>query len=142
MKKHFYILLTFLFSITATFAQQPNAGKRVKEIEAIKIGYLTRRLALTPEESRGFWPVYNAFQKELLDINRQKKENRIAQNANPEKLVDNDFKFDTQILELKKKYRLEFAKVISAEKIKTLYIAEREFREELIKQLKSRREEN
>jgi hypothetical protein len=142
MKKHIYILLTFLFSITFAFAQQPNAGKRVKEIEAIKIGYLTRRLALTPEESRGFWPIYNAFQKELLDINRQKKENRIAQNANPEKLVDNDFKFDTQILELKKKYRLEFAKVISAEKIKTLYIAEREFREELIKQLKSRREEN
>ena len=115
---------------------------QIKEIEAIKIGYLTRRLSLTPDESREFWPVYNAYQKELSSINKQKRENRNTQNANPEKLVDNDFKFDTQILEVKKKYRLEFAKILSAEKVKTLYIAEREFREELIKQLKSRREDN
>jgi hypothetical protein len=142
MKKLIYILVVLLFTVTTTFAQQPPAGKRVKEIEAIKIGYLTRRLSLTPEESREFWPVYNAYQKELSGINKQKRENRNTQSANPEKLVDNDFKFDTQILEVKKKYRLEFAKILSAEKVKTLYIAEREFREELIKQLKSRREDN
>lgn len=142
MKKHILILFIFLVSITSSFAQQPNAGKRVKEIEAIKIGYITRRLSLTPEESQKFWPVYNSYQKELLIINKQKKENRVSQSDNPEKLVDDDFKFDTQILELKKRYRLEFAKVLSAEKVKNLYIAEREFREELIKQLKTRREGN
>jgi hypothetical protein len=142
MKKHILTLFIFLFSITLGFAQQPNGGKRVKEIEAIKIGYLTRRLSLTPEESQKFWPVYNSYQKELLIINKQKRENRVTQNANPEKLVDNDFKFDTQILELKKRYRVEFAKILSAEKVKSLYIAEREFREELIKQLKNRSEGN
>jgi Skp family chaperone for outer membrane proteins len=142
MKKHILILFIFLVAITSSFAQQPNAGKRVKEIEAIKIGYITRRLSLTPEESQKFWPVYNSYQKELLNINKQKKENRVAQSDNPEKLVDDDFKFDTQILELKKRYRLEFAKVLSAEKVKNLYIAEREFREELIKQLKNRKEGN
>jgi hypothetical protein len=142
MKKHILILFIFLVGITSSFAQQPNAGKRVKEIEAIKIGYITRRLSLTPEESQKFWPVYNSYQKELLNINKQKKENRVAQSDNPEKLVDDDFKFDTQILELKKRYRLEFAKVLSAEKVKNLYIAEREFREELIKQLKNRKEGN
>jgi Skp family chaperone for outer membrane proteins len=142
MKKHILILFIFLVAITSSFAQQPNADKRVKEIEAIKIGYITRRLSLTPEESQKFWPVYNSYQKELLNINKQKKENRVAQSDNPEKLVDDDFKFDTQILELKKRYRLEFAKVLSAEKVKNLYIAEREFREELIKQLKNRKEGN
>ena len=142
MKKHIFIFLIFLISITFSFAQQPSPGKRIKEIEAIKIGYITRRLSLTPEESQKFWPVYNTYQKELLIINKQKKENRIAQNTNPEKLVDNDFKFDTQILELKKKYRVEFAKILSAEKVKSLYIAEREFREELIKQLKNRKDQN
>ena len=142
MKKLIYILFIILCTATISFAQQPPLGKRVKEIEAIKIGYLTRRLSLTPDESREFWSVYNAYQKELSSINKQKRENRNTQNANPEKLVDNDFKFDTQILEVKKKYRLEFAKILSAEKVKTLYIAEREFREELIKQLKSRREDN
>jgi hypothetical protein len=142
MKNYIYIILLSFISITNSFAQQPNQGRRVKEIEAIKIGYLTRRLALTPDESQQFWPVYNAYQRELLSINKQKKENRILQNDNPEKLVDDDFKFDTQILELKKRYRKEFAKILSSEKVKTLYIAEREFREELIKQLKKRREGN
>jgi hypothetical protein len=142
MKKHILILFIFLATITSSFAQQPNAGKRVKEIETIKIGYITRRLSLTPEESQKFWPVYNSYQKELLNINKHKKQNRITQSENPEKLVDDDFKFDTQILELKKKYRVEFAKILSSEKVKNLYIAEREFREELIKQLKNRREGN
>ena len=40
MKKLIYILFIILCTATISFAQQPPLGKRVKEIEAIKIGYL------------------------------------------------------------------------------------------------------
>ena len=139
------ILTTILFFLTLNsfglFAQtQPNNVKRAKQIEAIKIGYITRRLELTPEESQKFWPVYNQFQLDQSQIIQQKRKARLQNANNPDQLIDDDFYFDTKILELKKSYRKEFSKVISPTKIKSLYTAERDFREELIKQLKNRSE--
>ncbi|MBK0381873.1 hypothetical protein I5M32_02785 [Pedobacter sp. SD-b] len=143
MKYYFWIiLLSFgLLSSSLTFAQNGNQ-KKARHIESIKIGYLTRRLDLSPEESQKFWPVYNQYQDDLSAINRQKKEARSQNIDDASKTVDDDFKFDGKILDLKKKYRYKFNEILSPEKVKELYAAERDFREELIKQLKNRRSEN
>jgi len=143
MKNRIYILFIAveIFFSFSTYAQGGNPNK-IKQIEAVKIGYLTRRLDLSPEESQKFWPVYNQYQQDLQDINRQRKAARAQNGDDANKLVDDDFKYEDKILDLKKKYRYEFKKVLSPEKIKSLYFAEREFKEELIKQLKNRRENN
>ena len=141
MKKLIFALvlvLTQVLTLENSNAQTKKPNSR--EIEAIKIGYITRRLELTPEESQKFWPVYNQYQKELSLFNQQKKQARIQNANNPNQLIDDDFSFDTKILEMRKKYRFKFNQVISDEKVKRLYIAERDFREELIKQLRQRRE--
>ncbi len=138
MKYFTLILFAFLLgNAPFTFAQQ-NGGKRAKQLEAIKIGYITRRLDLTPEESKRFWPVYNQYQTELNELLRAKKQNRNQNSADPDKSIDADFGYDTKILEVRKRYRIAFGKLLSAEKVKALYIAERDFREELIRQLKQR----
>ena len=141
MKNLNYILFIAvgIFFSFSSYAQSGNS-KKSKQIEAIKIGYLTRRLDLSSDESQKFWPVYNQYQKDLQDINRQKKAARAQNDDDANKLVDDDFKYEDKILDLKKKYRYEFKKILSPEKVKSLYIAERDFREELIKQLKNRRE--
>ena len=136
-------IILFLLTITSSglIAQtQKNNVKRAKQIEAIKIGFITKRLELSPEESQKFWPVYNQFQMEQSQIVQQKRKARIQNVNNPDQMIDDDFYYDTKILELKKRYRKEFNRVISPEKIKNLYTAERDFREELIKQLKNRGE--
>jgi hypothetical protein len=142
MKNYISIIIIALgmFLSLPTYAQRGNNPNKGKQIEAIKIGYLTRRLDLSPEESQKFWPVYNQYQQDLQDINHQRKIARSQNNDDANKLVDDDFKYEDKILDLKKKYRYEFKKILSPEKIKSLYIAERDFREELIKQLKNRRE--
>ncbi|MEO5912359.1 MAG: hypothetical protein ABIP95_15840 [Pelobium sp.] len=142
MKQLIYTLSFLMFIGTFTASAQGKNQNKAKQIETIKIAYLTRRLALTPEESQKFWPVYNQYQDELSSVNRQKKQSRTENADNPTQLVDEDLKFETRALELKKKYRQDFGKVLSAEKVKRLYMAERDFREELIKQLKNRRENN
>ena len=129
-----------MFLNLTTYAQRGNNPNKGKQIEAIKIGYLTRRLDLSPDESQKFWPVYNQYQQDLQDINHQRKIARAQNDNDANKLVDDDFKYEDKILDLKKKYRYEFKKILSPEKVKSLYIAERDFREELIKQLKNRRE--
>jgi hypothetical protein len=142
MRRILTIIIFFIsFTSSSLNAQtQPNNIKRAKQIESIKIGYITRRLELTPEESQKFWPVYNQFQLEQNQIIQQKRKARLQNANNPDQMIDDDFHYDTKILELKKSYRKEFSKIISPEKIKSLYTAERDFREELIKQLKNRSE--
>ena len=123
-------------------AQDQQKTNKLKQIEAVKIGYLTKKLDLSLEESQKFWPVYNQYQRELNLIFKQKKEARVKNAANPDQSIDDDFDFDTKTLNHKKKYRIEFAKILSPEKVKAFYTAEKDFKEELIKQLKNRSDSN
>lgn len=143
MKPFFQIsIITLLFFglETNVFAQQNQ--KKAQQIESIKFGYISGKLDLTNNESEEFWPLYRNYQSEWNNLLKQKKQNRIANANNPDRAVDDDFLLDEKILALKKRYRVEFGKVLSAEKLKKLYQAERSFREELIKQLRNRPQGN
>ena len=64
------IALTILLSVPSwmLYAQenQPAPASPQKEkIEALKMGYISKELDLSPEEAQKFWPVYNQYQKEL-----------------------------------------------------------------------------
>lgn len=140
-KLYINLILVVFFAvnqINISIAQKKPT--KTKQIEAIKLGFISGRLNLTPDESFVFWPLYNDYQKEINSLFKQRKQKRIENANNPTKTVDDDFYFDGQILELKKKYRKAFAAVLPSEKLKKLYEAERDFREELIKQLKNRSE--
>lgn len=135
-----FIIIFSLCGSNVSIAQ--NSGKKAKQIEAIKFGYISGRLSLTADESQAFWPLYKQYQAEWSQLLAEKRKNRLANSANPGKAIDDDFYFESKILELKKKYRIAFGKVLPSEKLKKLYQAERDFREELIKQLKNRPPEN
>lgn len=126
--------------INVSLAQQNN--KKAKQIEAIKFGYISGRLNLSDDESDEFWPLYKQYQSEWGQLLAEKKRNRIENSNNPDKAVDDDFSVESKLLDLKKRYRMSFSKILSPEKVKKLYQAERDFREELIKQLKNRPNDN
>ena len=136
MKKLILVLLAFIFCLSAetTFAQNTKKEK----IESLKIAFVTKKLDLSPEESQIFWPVYNQYQKEIGELILQR---RAARKDSDTDDVDEDLDIEGKIVDVRKKYRKEFSRVLSPEKINQFYQAEREFREELIKQLKSRRPE-
>lgn len=120
-----------------SFAQ--DHSERYQQIETIKVAYITSKLDLTAEEAQKFWPVYNSYQKEMMDLMRKRREARLKPNIDPNDKINADLAYETRMLELKKKYKKIYAKAIPAEKILLLYQAEREFREHLIKQLNHRR---
>ncbi len=130
-----WIALLFCLGSKVTMAQNPNRER----IESIKIGFITKKLNLSPEESQNFWPVYNQYQNELKDLLKERKSLRNSSNLNA---IDDDLDIEENIVLLRKKYRKEFSRVLPPEKINQLYLAEREFKEELIKQLKNRRSYN
>jgi len=134
---------SIIFCLTLTvslFAQDHR--ERYEQIETIKVAFITKKLDLTTEEAQKFWPVYNNYQKELMELMKKRREYRQKTDIAPNDKINADLAYESKMLDLKKKYKKIYSKAIPAEKILLLYQAEREFREHLIKQLNHRRKSN
>ena len=141
MKENFLKgLWSIIFCLTlqvSLFAQ--NRRERYEQIEAIKVAFITNKLDFTTEEAQKFWPVYNNYQKELMELMKKRREYRKKTDITPNDKVNAELAYESKMLDLKKKYKKLYYKTIPSEKILLLYQAEYEFREHLIKQLKHHR---
>ena len=136
MKKIFLIILGFT-AIVGVFAQ-PNKGRARERVEAQRVGFITQRLNLTPEESQQFWPIYNQYTQQLQEIRkaaRLEQPNDDITDVDAEKMIVAQMDRDTRELDLKKEYFQKLKKVISPRKVLKLYRAERDFKTDLLKQL-------
>ena len=91
--------------------QPPDAGA----LETMKIGFITNRLNFTPAEAERFWPIYRQYAAE--------KRQAYAAYRNDH----NELQLEEALLNIKKKYSVEFVKAISPGKINDFFRVEREF---------------
>lgn len=146
MKKYFFLVVLLL----PAFALAQRPPKADEKIESLKIGFLTERLKLTPDEAKVFWPVYNQFKDELEKVRRQRRDG--LRNLPPEdfesmsekdleKIVDNEIIFRQGELEVLKKYHPQFKQVLPVRKVVMLYKAEEDFKRRLLEIIKERKAE-
>lgn len=121
-------------------ASAQERSQRSQQVESVKIAFITQKLNLNTSEAEKFWPVYNNYQKEMRELFKQKRESRNKKDGKAEDKLDNELDFESRLLDIRKKYKKEFSKVIPTEKVLQFYDAEREFREQMIKELKERRQ--
>ncbi|WP_069660901.1 hypothetical protein [Arcticibacter eurypsychrophilus] len=138
--KHYLIFILSVFILsTSTYAQSGNP-ERHQQMEALNAEYLTKNLNLNTQEAQSFWPVYNNYRREMNNLFRSRHEARKqAKEQGTPGSVDG-LKFETLILDTKKRYLKQFYEVLPKAKADLVYPTEREFREHLINQLKERRE--
>lgn len=121
------LILTMFFSLSVfTLAQENDAGR----LQAYKIAYLTRKLNLSPEEAQRFWPIYNKYENEIRNARVDNRQNK-----------NNVIEIDEKILNIRKKYNVEFTKALSVEKVNTLFRSEKEFGNIVQKELIERRQQ-
>lgn len=129
--KHYFLTCLLLFIVTASsFAQSKET--RFQQVESAKIAYITKNLELTPAEAQRFFPVYNEYRKEMREISHEKK----AERSNLKH--EHGLEFDSKVLACKKKYHARFTPIISPTKASRFFEVEREFREQLFKELENR----
>ena len=122
--------------------QDPKARER---IEAARIGLISERLGLTPEQAERFWPIYREYNQrrgELVSEFRQ-AQRTAGPNADPAKqkeLVELGLKLKQRQLDLEKDYSSRMMDVITAQQILNLRNAEREFQRMILNQLQQRRD--
>jgi hypothetical protein len=139
MKPLRYFIFLLLIGTTAGLNAQPSKDK----IESFKIAFITKRLNLTPEEAKVFWPVYNKYSDELEVLRKNKVDfdnidfsNLSAEEA--DKKGKEIFAFKQSELDLQKKYYSEFKKVIPAQKVLLLMKTENDFKRQLLRMLQEK----
>jgi hypothetical protein len=144
MKK---ILIFLICSLPIYIYAQPKEGK-AQRVEALRIAFITRKLQLTSEEAKKFWPIYDQFRREMEDLRKKYKdamaEDETQQGAQTdaeiEKALNDIVAMKQAQLDLTKRYIPEFKKAIPARKILLLFKAEEDFKKELVKRIVQRRQ--
>ena len=109
-----------------------------RRLEQIKEGYIARRLNLNPDQSKSFWPLYRQYVQEQTIIRIQKHQNIVDNAANSTVQIDNELKYETELVNTRKHYRDEFLRILSPDQLSALYKSEVEFNEEMVRQIGER----
>lgn len=148
MKKiKFVSLLIFFTAIGLHSFSQEEESPVGDKVEALRVSVYTYTLALTPEEAKVFWPVFNKYQVELQDIKKEEKKLKKQVYGNMSTMTDKEISeaidkllsLEEQEITLKKKYTEEFKKVLPIRKVVLLPKAELEFKKMLLNKIKERK---
>ena len=143
MKQFLKILVIALVTSTSLLAQPQ---RRFERIHSLKVAYITDRIQLTSEQSAAFWPVYNEYEREMQSTRKQfanqNHDNRPMSDEASMHLIDDNLDYQQRVLDIKKKYKDQFLKILSPQQLVDLYKAERQFKLMLIQQLKQKHGNN
>ena len=123
--KRLLLLISFAFSFLIGVAQNGN------RLEALKIAYITKRLDLSPEEAQKFWPIYNQYAEEL----KRARQDAIRNNKS-------EIELDESLLNIRKKYSVQFSQALSPQKIDVFFKSEKEFGAYVQKEMERRQLKN
>lgn len=121
----------FVFSTLQAQPQRPDRDARIaeiKKIQAMELAFITKELNLNPNEAQKFWPIFNQYRNDLKQVaqGKQYKDNLDRQQ---------------KMLDVRKKYRDDFGKVVSQERASKVFGAEDEFKSLVRKEFQKRQAE-
>lgn len=116
--------------------------KKWEQIQNLKIAFFTTKMELDTKEAEMFWPLYNKYRDDVHKASRKVRElyremQKLSEHENtPEvelkKAVNAYMDAYQKEVETEELYISEFYKILPARKVVKMFIAEEEFREEMI----------
>lgn len=121
----YFIVALLLLAVLPTQAQE--------RVEALRVAFITDRLALTPTEAQQFWPIYNEFKEKSDKIERQRPPDKTKlTNKEAEDYIEKGLAAEESRIKLKREYYQKLKKVIPPQKLLELHRVEKDFKRELI----------
>jgi hypothetical protein len=147
MKTFNFLLCTLIVLFVLGTHRSFGQGRNREDIEVFKTAFISRKVNLTPEEAKAFWPVYDQYQSDLETLRKRRRDEMRPDKMDfeqlgdkeLEKLVDFELEFRQKELDLLKKYHPQFKQILPVRKVARLYKAEEEFKRELLKRIRDRR---
>ena len=143
-KMKYWVVIGLLFIPFWSYGQSNSAKQK---LQAAKIGLITQRLVLTPDQAQKFWPVYQQFteqkrsnQTEFRALKKSYKA-ETATEAETKQLIQKGQELKQNQLNLEKEYSDKLLGVINSKQLLSLRQAEDEFRKTILKRLDQRRQQ-
>lgn len=136
--KHFFLIALISGAFCHTVFAQPDPEERERKLAAYRVAVFTEVLNLTADEAQGFWPVYNDYLDKREAIQQQLKPSKQLDgmsDAEVEDYIKKYYELRGRELDLEKDLGQKLRKVLPVRKIAKIPVAEREFREALVKKL-------
>ncbi len=132
--KRIALIISWVICGFIGFAQTDETkGEDSKKIQAMEVAYITKELNLSPEEAEKFWPIFNKYRGD-------------AKAVIGDRTITDPLDRQQKILDLRKKYRTEFTRVLTNDRGNRVFPAEDQFRQmvrrELLKRQNERRQIN
>lgn len=73
--KQIKLIIALLVVSMSVYAQEPGneSGNRRENMQRIKIAYISKAVNLTSQQAERFWPIYNNYNAELLEIRKARR---------------------------------------------------------------------
>ncbi|WP_394334366.1 hypothetical protein [Spirosoma rigui] len=139
--KHVLIGWLIVLTLTAHSALGQNDMNGRQKIESAKIGMITNRLNLTPDQAPQFWAIYNEYSGKKQELNRRVRQlnNEPGRsNLNNDQLLNGLREVNAtkqKLADLDDEYMGRFLKVISPAQLAELYKTEQVFNKMLLQRL-------
>lgn len=126
----FISLALFSFCNGQSFNHNKEDAKSndLRKIQAMEMAFITKELNLNPDEAQKFWPIFNQYRNEIKGI---------ASNKGVTDRLDKQQK----MLDLKKKYREDFTKLLSQDRANKVFGAEADFKSLVRREFQKRQSE-
>lgn len=142
--KQLTIIIALLLSVSVLQAQHKKEEK-LEKVRSQKIAFLTQKMNLSPDEAQVFWPVYNEFSAQKEALNKKKRDAMVelkqkwtdATDSQKEAVADQLIAFRMEEAKLDQSYHAQFKQVLPIDKVLKLYQAELQFKNYLMKQIRS-----
>ncbi len=122
------LILGFASQAQSTKPDRDARVAEIKKIQAMEMAFITKELNLTPDEAQKFWPVFNQYRNELKGIAGERK-------------AGDHLEKQQKMLDIRKKYREDFTKVMSHERANKVFGAEEEFKSLVRREFQKRQAE-
>lgn len=129
------IVLSFLLIGSVVFGQVGKRREALEErVKSLKIAFVTEKLALTPDESEKFWPVYNQMEAERASLMAEKKSDFGDDITDKEAqlYITRHFDIREKEIQLERRYIDKFKTLLPDRKVAKLLWVEKQFRQEVM----------
>ncbi|APG66375.1 hypothetical protein LPB136_02145 [Tenacibaculum todarodis] len=147
--KKIIVTITFLVLAFSANAQLKKGSK--EKIKALKIAFITEQLELTEAEAQKFWPLYNKFDNNMMDLRYKERialKKKLKELGGIEIIKEKDAKeitekiiaLDKAAYQNKQDFFDEVTQVLSYKKMLRLEIAEKEFHRKLLRKYREKKD--
>lgn len=140
MKNIILVITIFLSALTSLQAQDKNDHR--EKIKALKVAFITQELNMSSQTAQKFWPVYNKYEKDKMDLHRRENVDwdkiGTISDAKADEMIKEYLAVEREEYVIKRQLFSDLKKILSAREIVLLHKLEADFNKKMIQEYRNR----